>query len=72
MPRTMRAAVFAGPGRIELRVRRIGYTPLRRAVELVPGLDQTVSLALDPLPDRLDSVTVTTESVVSIGPPRDA
>ena len=48
------------PGRIELRVRRIGYTPLRRVLEVVPGLDQTVSLALDPLPVRLDSVTVTT------------
>ena len=47
------------PGRIELRVRRIGYAPLRRVVELVPGLEQTVSLPLAPLPVRLDSVTVT-------------
>jgi vitamin B12 transporter len=48
------------PGRLELRVRRIGYTPLRRVVELMPGLEQTVSLALEPVPVRLDSVTVTT------------
>lgn len=48
------------PGRVELRVRRIGYAPLRRAVELVPGLEQSISLALEPLPVRLDSVTVTT------------
>jgi vitamin B12 transporter len=48
------------PGRVELRVRRIGYAPLRRVLELVPGLEQTVSLTLDPLPVRLDSVTVTT------------
>jgi len=48
------------PGRIELRVRRIGYAPLRRVIEVVPALEQTVALALDPLPVRLDSVTVTT------------
>ena len=48
------------PGRLELRVRRIGYAPLRRVLELVPGLEQTVSLALEPVPVRLDSVTVTT------------
>ncbi|MGH7513146.1 MAG: TonB-dependent receptor [Gemmatimonadales bacterium] len=48
------------PGRLELRVRRIGYAPLRQVVELVPGLEQTVSLALEPVPVRLDSVTVTT------------
>src|SRR6476469_7495017 len=48
------------PGRVELRVRRIGYAPLRRILELVPGLEQTVSLALEPVPVRLDSVTVTT------------
>src|SRR5262249_42831298 len=47
------------PGRAELRVRSIGYAPLRRTVELVPGLDQIVSLALVPVPVRLDSVTVT-------------
>ena len=48
------------PGRVELRVRRIGYAPARRVIDLVPGLEQTVSLALDPLPVRLDSVTITT------------
>jgi len=47
------------PGRAELRVRRIGYAPLRHTIELVPGLDQIVSLALIPAPVRLDSVTAT-------------
>jgi vitamin B12 transporter len=58
------------PGRVELRVRRIGYAPLRRAVELVPGLEQTLSLALDPLPVRLDSVTVTSapDAIAIAGP----
>ena len=32
------------PGRVELRVRRIGYAPLRHeAIELVPGLERIVS-----------------------------
>ena len=41
-------------------MRRIGYAPLRRVVELFPGLERTVSLALEPVAVRLDSVTVTT------------
>jgi iron complex outermembrane receptor protein len=58
------------PGRIELRVRRIGYAPLRRAIELVPGLEQSVSLALEPVPVHLDSVTVTTapDAIAIAGP----
>ena len=58
------------PGRVELRVRRIGYAPLRRAVELVPGLEQTVSVALEPVPVPLDSVTVTTtpDAIAIAGP----
>jgi len=58
------------PGRVELRVRRIGYAPLRRVIELVPGLEQTVSLALEPLPVRLDSVTVTAapDAIAIAGP----
>jgi vitamin B12 transporter len=58
------------PGRVELRVRRIGYAPLRRAIELVPGLEQSVALALEPLPVRLDSVTVTSapDAIAIAGP----
>ena len=47
------------PGRVELRVRRIGYAPASEVVELVPGLDRTVVIALEPLPVRLDSLTAT-------------
>ena len=44
------------PGRVELRVRRIGYAPGRQTADVVPGLDRTVSIALQPLPVRLDSL----------------
>ncbi|MEP6687670.1 MAG: TonB-dependent receptor plug domain-containing protein [Gemmatimonadales bacterium] len=55
-------AFFLGnvpPGRAELRVRRIGYAPALEVLELLPGLDRTVSVVLEPLPVRLDSVTAT-------------
>jgi hypothetical protein len=47
------------PGRAELKVRRIGYAPAREVLELLPGLDRTVRVALEPLPVRLDSLTAT-------------
>ncbi|HET9041388.1 MAG TPA: TonB-dependent receptor plug domain-containing protein [Gemmatimonadales bacterium] len=47
------------PGRIELRVRRIGYAPTREVLELLPGLERSVRVALEPLPVRLDSLTAT-------------
>jgi vitamin B12 transporter len=47
------------PGRVELRIRRIGYAPATEVLELVPGLDRTVVLRLEPLPVRLDSVSAT-------------
>lgn len=47
------------PGRIELRVRRIGYAPAREVLGLLPGLERTVDVSLEPLPVRLDSVTAT-------------
>lgn len=47
------------PGRVELKVRRIGYTPAREVLELLPGLDRNVRVALEPLPIRLDSLTAT-------------
>ncbi len=46
------------PGRIELRVRRIGYAPARRDIDLVPSLERTVTITLVPVPVQLDSVTV--------------
>jgi vitamin B12 transporter len=45
------------PGRVELRVRRIGYTPAREVLDLLPGLERSVDVTLEPLPVRLDSVT---------------
>jgi vitamin B12 transporter len=47
------------PGRVELRVRRIGYAPAREVLELLPGLERSVDIALEPLPVRLDSITAT-------------
>ena len=47
------------PGRLELRVRRIGYAPLLEVVDLAPGLERTLTLSLEPLPLQLDSVTAT-------------
>jgi vitamin B12 transporter len=44
-----------------LEVRRLGYTPWRGMVDVSPGLDREVSVALQPLPFRLDSLTVTAE-----------
>ena len=38
------------PGRVELRVRRIGYAPWRDVVDVMPGLDRSVSVGLAPLP----------------------
>jgi vitamin B12 transporter len=46
------------PGRVELRIRRIGYAPTREAIDLEPGLERTVSLVLQPVPVQLDSLTV--------------
>ncbi|HUF35373.1 MAG TPA: TonB-dependent receptor plug domain-containing protein, partial [Gemmatimonadales bacterium] len=41
--------------------RRLGYAPSISRVEVVPGLDHEMSVALEPLPFRLDSLTVTAE-----------
>ena len=46
------------PGRLELRVRRIGYAPTRESVDIVPGLERTLSVVLEPLAVRLESLTV--------------
>ena len=48
----------APPGRLELRIRRIGYAPTRESVDVVPGLERTVSVSLQPLAVQLESVTV--------------
>ncbi len=46
------------PGRVELRIRRIGYAPSREVLELVPGLERTATVELEPLPVQLESLTV--------------
>ena len=45
-------------GRTTLNVRRIGYAPWAQVVEVVPGLDRTITVELKPVPLQLDSVTV--------------
>lgn len=56
------------PGRVELRIRRIGYAPAREAIDLVPSLERTVSIVLQPVPVRLDSLTVAaTPGTIAIG-----
>jgi hypothetical protein len=52
-------SVPAGPRLLE--VRRLGYTPWRGVVDVSPGLDREVSVALQPLAFRLDSLIVTAE-----------
>jgi len=46
------------PGRYVLHVRRLGYGPWRSVVEVVPGLDRSVVVELEPLAVRLDSISV--------------
>ena len=46
------------PGRIEMRVRRIGYAPVKETMDVVPALERTVTITLEPLPVQLDSLTV--------------
>jgi vitamin B12 transporter len=45
--------------RVELRIRRIGYLPIRLPVDPVPGLERVVTVELTPIAVQLDSVTVT-------------
>ncbi|MBA3496715.1 MAG: TonB-dependent receptor [Gemmatimonadales bacterium] len=46
------------PGRVELRVRRIGYAPAREAIDVVPGSERSLIVTLDPMPVPLESLTV--------------
>lgn len=46
------------PGRMSLEVRRIGYVPWSEMLEVVPGLDRRVTVALVPAPVHLDSISV--------------
>ena len=46
------------PGRATLSVRRLGYAPWSDVLDVVPGLDRTVTVELAPLPLQLDSLTV--------------
>jgi vitamin B12 transporter len=49
-------SVHPGPTRLE--VRRIGYAPLSETLEVMPGLDRSLTVALAPAPVQLDSLTV--------------
>jgi vitamin B12 transporter len=46
------------PGRMRLEVRRIGYVPWSEVLEMVPGLDRRMTVALVPAPVHLESITV--------------
>jgi vitamin B12 transporter len=46
------------PGRVELRLRALGYAPGRATVDVVPGLDRMLTVSLTPLAVRLDSILV--------------
>jgi len=46
------------PGRLRLEVRRIGYAPWSTILDVEPGLDRSVRVALAPAAVELDSITV--------------
>lgn len=46
------------PGLLLLEVRRVGYAPWRSTVDIAPGLERSITVALDPLPVQLDSLIV--------------
>jgi len=46
------------PGRTRLEVRRIGYAPRSERLDVVPGLDRRLTVALTPAPVHLDSLIV--------------
>ncbi|HEX6616353.1 MAG TPA: TonB-dependent receptor [Gemmatimonadales bacterium] len=56
------------PGRLAVEVRRIGYAPWYSIIEVLPGLDRAVAVALVPSPVELDSITVLAQAgAISIG-----
>jgi iron complex outermembrane receptor protein len=46
------------PGRVSLEVWRIGYAPWSETLEVMPGLDRSMTVAIAPVPVQLDSLTV--------------
>ena len=55
------------PGRGMLVVRRVGYAPWSENLDIVPGLDRSITVELSPLPLQLDSITVVaTPGTISI------
>jgi iron complex outermembrane receptor protein len=46
------------PGRYELRVRRVGYSPNMRGIDVLPGLSQQIEIRLAAQPVELDTITV--------------
>jgi hypothetical protein len=45
-------------GRYELRVRRVGYAPSERGVDVLPGLSQEIEIRLAARAVELDTITV--------------
>lgn len=54
------------PGRYRVRVQAVGYRPLVRDLDLVPGREERWRLALDPLPATLTLVEVTGVTAASV------
>ncbi|MFZ5624701.1 MAG: TonB-dependent receptor plug domain-containing protein, partial [Gemmatimonadota bacterium] len=52
------AIAAVAPGRRALTARLIGYTPVEEMLEVLPGLDLRVTLALVPAPVRLEAIDV--------------
>jgi hypothetical protein len=46
------------PGRYELRVRRVGYSPNMRGIDVLPGLSQQIEIRLAVQPVELDTITI--------------
>lgn len=60
------AFAAVAPGRTGVAVRRIGYAPSVRWVDVLPGLVASIEIQLQPIPVTLDSVTVVADAPGSI------
>ncbi|MEP6572909.1 MAG: TonB-dependent receptor plug domain-containing protein [Gemmatimonadota bacterium] len=47
------------PGRYQLRIRRVGYSPSEQSLDVEPATDRNVEVRLLPSPIQLDSIAVT-------------
>ena len=60
------AFAAVSPGRAGIGVRRIGYAPSVRWIDVLPGLAASIEIQLQPRPVTLDSVTVVADAPGSI------